>query len=52
VVLKGEVGSGMGECKKQCKVSLPRGCAGLSRGWLREFHVMHGAHLFVLLNVL
>jgi hypothetical protein len=33
-------------------VSLPRGCADLSWGWLGEFHVTHGAHLFGLLNVL
>jgi hypothetical protein len=28
-----------------------RGYAGLSLGWLGEFHVTHGAHLFGLLNV-
>jgi hypothetical protein len=27
-------------------VSLPRECAGLSWGWLREFHMMCGAYLF------
>jgi hypothetical protein len=26
-------------------VSLPRGCAGLSWGWLGEFSVTSGAHL-------
>jgi hypothetical protein len=30
-------------------ISLTRGCAGLcSQGWIREFYVVHGAHLFVL----
>jgi hypothetical protein len=33
-------------------VSLPSGCAGLSWGWLGKFHVVHGTHLFGLLNVL
>jgi hypothetical protein len=33
-------------------VSLPRDCAGLSLGWLGEFCVTHGAHLFGLSNVL
>jgi hypothetical protein len=29
--------------------SLPRSCAGLcSQGWIGEFHVVHGAYLFVL----
>jgi hypothetical protein len=32
-------------------VSLPRGYAGLSQGWLGEYHVMLGAHLFGLPNV-
>jgi hypothetical protein len=32
-------------------VSLPRGCAGLSQGWLGEIHIMRGAHLFVLSTV-
>jgi hypothetical protein len=32
-------------------VSLPRGCAALSWGWLEEFCMMHGTHLFGLLNV-
>jgi hypothetical protein len=28
---------------------LPRGCAGLcSQGWIREFHMVHCDHLFVL----
>jgi hypothetical protein len=33
------------------RVSLPRGFAGLSQRWLREFCVLCGAHLFSLLNV-
>jgi hypothetical protein len=32
-------------------VSLPRGCVGLSQGWLGEFCEMRGTHLFGLLNV-
>jgi hypothetical protein len=27
--------------------SLPRICAALSQGWLGEFHVMHGAHTYL-----
>jgi hypothetical protein len=33
------------------EVSLLRGCAGFFQGLLGEFHVMHGACLFGLLNV-
>jgi hypothetical protein len=33
-------------------VNLPSDCAGLSQGWLGEFCVMSGAHLFVLSNIL
>jgi hypothetical protein len=33
-------------------LSLPKGCASLSQGWLGEFCVMRGAHLFGLSNVL
>jgi hypothetical protein len=32
--------------------SLPRGCVGLSQGWLGEFCSMGGTHLFGLSNVL
>jgi hypothetical protein len=32
-------------------VSLPRGCAGLSQGWLGGYCVTLGTHLFGLLNV-
>jgi hypothetical protein len=32
-------------------VSLPRGCAGLSQGWLGKFCMIRGTHLFVLSNV-
>jgi hypothetical protein len=31
-------------------ISLPRGCAALSQGWMGEFHMVHSAHLFVLSN--
>jgi hypothetical protein len=31
--------------------NLPRGYAGLSQGWLREYHMMLGTHLFGLQNV-
>jgi hypothetical protein len=33
-------------------VSLPKGCAGLSWGWLGEFCMMYGDHPLVLSNVL